>query len=64
MLPRPVEPNREGVVVHIPQGEGIVLRVRPVHRHALVKGTMVGFEIERIESGKQEWQRICYVPSW
>lgn len=64
MLHRPVETNKEGVVIHIPQGEGIVLRARPVHKHSLAKGTLVGFEIERIESGKQEWQRICYVPSW
>jgi PilZ domain-containing protein len=64
LLHRPVETNKEGVVIHIPQGEGIVLRARPVHKHSLARGTLVGFEIERIESGKQEWQRICYVPSW
>lgn len=64
MLHRPVKPNKEGVVIRIPEGEGIVLRARPVHRHTLAKGTLVGFEIERIESGKQEWQHLCYVPSW
>lgn len=64
MLHRPVATDKEGMVVHIPQGEGIVLRVRPIHSHAHVKGTLVGFEIERIETGKQEWQHLCYVPSW
>lgn len=64
LLPSPVQTNLEGVEIRIPSGEGIVLRARPVHKHSLAKGTLVGFEIERIENGKLDWQRICYVPSW
>jgi PilZ domain-containing protein len=64
ILPKPVEQTSEEVVIRIPEGEGIVFRARPIHRRSMAKGTLVGFEIERIESGKQEWQRICYVPSW
>ena len=64
MLHSAVEPTHEGVEIRIPEGEGIVLQARPVHRQSLAKGTLVGFEIERIESGKRDWHRICYVPSW
>jgi hypothetical protein len=64
MLHRPVDLGREEVEISIPGGKGIVLRARPVHKQTLTKGTLVGFEIERIERGKQDWQRICYIPAW
>ena len=64
MLHSSAKPGTEEVVIHIPEGDGIVLRARAIHKHPVAKGTLVGFEIERIESGKQEWQRLCYVPSW
>lgn len=62
VLRRRIEPIKEEVMVRTP--EGIAIRALPVHWQSRVKGTLVGFEIEQIENGKQEWQRLCYVPSW
>jgi hypothetical protein len=62
LLGEAVDVNVEALV-KIP--EGIWVRVRPVYLQQLnSERYLVGYKIERIERGEQQWMNLCYVPRW
>lgn len=57
--------RKELVAIHFAQQEKtIVLRARPVQARPWLDSSRVGFQIVHVERGQQEWNQLCYVPSW